>query len=107
MRSLPSVGSCPLGFHSSGNDCLSSPTNNRETIQKISIPARLAGSARERLHHEQVRRLVPLATAGGRRSSTSSGRLIAEPLEAAALRKPHRVPAPRRARQLSIVINDP
>jgi len=36
MRSLPSVGSCPLGFHSSGNDCLSSPTNNGETIRKTS-----------------------------------------------------------------------
>jgi hypothetical protein len=26
--------SCPLGFHTSGNDCLSSPSNNREAIQK-------------------------------------------------------------------------
>ena len=27
-------GSCPLGFYSSGNYCLSSPSNNREAIQK-------------------------------------------------------------------------
>jgi len=27
-------GSCPLGFYSSGNYCVSSPSNNREAIQK-------------------------------------------------------------------------
>ncbi len=27
-------GSCPLGFYSSSNYCVSSPTNNREAIQK-------------------------------------------------------------------------
>ena len=27
-------GSCPLGFNSSGNYCVSSPSNNREAIQK-------------------------------------------------------------------------
>ena len=26
--------SCPLGFYSSGNYCVSSPSNNREAIQK-------------------------------------------------------------------------
>ena len=29
-----SGNSCPLGFYSSGNYCLSSPNNNREAIQK-------------------------------------------------------------------------
>ncbi|NDE38640.1 MAG: hypothetical protein EB070_08940 [Synechococcaceae bacterium WBA_2_066] len=27
-------GSCPLGFYSSGNYCVSSPSNNRQVIQK-------------------------------------------------------------------------
>ena len=27
-------GSCPLGFYSSGNYCVSSPSSNREAIQK-------------------------------------------------------------------------
>ena len=27
-------GSCPLGFYSSGNYCVSSPTNNRQVIEK-------------------------------------------------------------------------
>ena len=27
-------GSCPLGFYSSGNYCVSSPSNEREAIQK-------------------------------------------------------------------------
>jgi hypothetical protein len=27
-------GSCPLGFYSSGNYCLSSPSNNRQVIEK-------------------------------------------------------------------------
>jgi hypothetical protein len=27
-------GNCPLGFYSSGNYCLSSPSNDREAIQK-------------------------------------------------------------------------
>jgi hypothetical protein len=27
-------GGCPLGFYSSGNYCVSSPNNNREAIQK-------------------------------------------------------------------------
>jgi len=29
-----SGSSCPLGFYSSGNDCLSSPGNEREAIQE-------------------------------------------------------------------------
>ena len=29
-----SGGSCPLGFYSSGNYCLSSPSNNRQAIPK-------------------------------------------------------------------------
>ena len=31
-----SGNSCPLGFYSSGNDCISSPINVREAIQKTS-----------------------------------------------------------------------
>jgi hypothetical protein len=27
-------GSCPLGFYSSGNYCVSSPSNNRQVIEK-------------------------------------------------------------------------
>jgi len=27
-------GSCPLGFYSSGNYCVSTPTNNRQVIEK-------------------------------------------------------------------------
>jgi hypothetical protein len=38
-----SGNSCPLGFYSSGNYCVSSPSNHREAIQKSAIPARWAG----------------------------------------------------------------
>jgi hypothetical protein len=34
VQPLPKLGSCPLGFYSSGNYCVSSPSNNREAIQK-------------------------------------------------------------------------
>ena len=34
VRPLPKVGGCPLGFYSSGNYCISSPSNEREAIQK-------------------------------------------------------------------------
>jgi len=34
VRPLPKLGGCPLGYYSSGNDCLSSPSNNREAIEK-------------------------------------------------------------------------
>ena len=33
---LQKAGGCPLGFYSSGHDCVSSPSNNREAIQKTS-----------------------------------------------------------------------
>jgi len=31
---LPKLGGCPLGYYASGNYCLSSPSNDREAIQK-------------------------------------------------------------------------
>ena len=34
VQPLPKVGGCPLGFYASGNYCLSSPSNEREAIQK-------------------------------------------------------------------------
>jgi len=34
VQPLPKVGGCPLGFYCSGNYCLSSPSNDREAIQK-------------------------------------------------------------------------
>lgn len=47
-------------------------------------------------------RLVPLAIAGGSPRASSSGRLIAEPLEAAAFRKPQSTPAASKANQVAI-----
>ena len=32
---IKNSGSCPLGFYSSGNYCVSSPSNNRQVIEKI------------------------------------------------------------------------
>lgn len=40
-----SGNSCPLGFYASGNYCLSSPSNEREAIQKTGNASRWAGSA--------------------------------------------------------------
>ena len=34
VRLLPNVGSCLLGFDLYGNDCLSSPGNHREAMEK-------------------------------------------------------------------------
>ena len=34
IQPLPRLGGCPLGFYSSGNYCVSSPSNYREAIQK-------------------------------------------------------------------------
>jgi hypothetical protein len=34
VRSLPWVGHCPLGYYASGNYCFSSPSKEREAIQK-------------------------------------------------------------------------
>ena len=34
VRPLPKVGGCPFGFYASGNYCVSSPSNEREAIQK-------------------------------------------------------------------------
>ncbi len=34
VRPLPKVGGCPLGYYASGNYCVSSPSNDREAIQK-------------------------------------------------------------------------
>ena len=34
VQPLPKVGSCPLGYYSSGSYCLSSPSNNRQAIPK-------------------------------------------------------------------------
>ena len=35
VQPLPKVGGCPLGYYSSGSYCVSSPSNDREAIQKI------------------------------------------------------------------------
>ena len=35
VQPLPKVGGCPLGFYSSGNYCVSSPSSTREAIQKV------------------------------------------------------------------------
>ena len=34
VQPLPKVGGCPLGYYSSGSYCVSSPSNDREAIQK-------------------------------------------------------------------------
>jgi len=34
VQPLPKVGSCPLGYYSSGSYCVSSPSNKRQAIPK-------------------------------------------------------------------------
>jgi len=58
-------------------------------------PARWKRQAAVSIPASTPTRLVPLATLGGRPRDSSRGRVIAVPLEAAALRKPQTSPPPR------------